>query len=108
VGCLNQEVDRLSEAEGEAQERLWRLEDEITGLQTITYGAQAVCERMADVMRDFPTLDAGERKRWAESSIAGGAVKEKDLAPEAAGVLTDDADWRLPPGAQIRHVASLD
>jgi len=36
VGYLNSEVDRLAEAEGAAQERLWTLEDQINGLELAT------------------------------------------------------------------------
>ena len=34
---LNSEVDRLTEAEGVARERLWSLEDQITGLEVAAY-----------------------------------------------------------------------
>ncbi len=45
-----------------------------------TYNATAVCERMADVVREFPNLDDGERELWAESWIAGVEVKKKEAA----------------------------
>ena len=80
VGYLNSEVDRLAEAEGAAQERLWTLEDQINGLELATYNAQGVCERMASVLQEFPNLDAGERRLWAQCWIADVAVKNKEVA----------------------------
>ena len=79
VGYLNSEVDRLSEAEGAAQERLWTLEDQINGLELATYNAQGVCDRMAVVVREFPNLDAGERRLWAQCWIGDVAVKNKEV-----------------------------
>jgi chromosome segregation ATPase len=74
VGYLNSEVDRLAEAEGAAQERLWSLEDQINGLELATYNAQGVCKRMASVLHEFPNLDAGERRLWAQCWIEDVAV----------------------------------
>jgi hypothetical protein len=79
MGYLNSEVDRLAEAEGVAQERLWTLEDQINGLELATYNAQGVCNRMAAVVQEFPKLDAGERRLWAQCWIEDVTVKNKEV-----------------------------
>ena len=44
IGFINSQVDRLSEQEGQVQERLWAVEEEIAALQTVTYNAQEICD----------------------------------------------------------------
>jgi hypothetical protein len=79
VGYLNSVVDRLAEAEGAAQERPWSLEDQINGLELATYNAQGGCERMAAVVQEFPNLDMGERRLWAQCWIEDVAAKNKEV-----------------------------
>jgi hypothetical protein len=69
----------LAEAQGAAQERLWSLEDQINGPELATYKAPGARERMASVLHEFPSLDAGERRRWAQCWIEDVAVKEKEV-----------------------------
>ena len=73
-------VCRLSEQEGQVQERLWGLEDEIATLQTLTYNAQEICDRLTEFMRTFPTLMDCERKLLDDSLITEVALKHKEVA----------------------------
>jgi chromosome segregation ATPase len=80
ISFINLQVDRLSEQEGQAQERLWALEDEINALQTATYNAQQICDQLAELVRAFPTFTDGERKLMVDSLIAEVALKHKEVA----------------------------
>ena len=80
VGFINSQVDRLSDQEGQVQERLWALEDKIAALQTVTYNAHEICDQLAEFVRAFPSLADGERKLVVESLIAEVAVKNKEVA----------------------------
>ena len=73
-------VCRLSEQEGQVQERLWGLEDEIATLQTLTYNAQEICDQLSEFERNFPTLTDGERKLVVDSLITEVALKHKEVA----------------------------
>ncbi len=79
VGFINSQVDRLSEQEGQAQERLWAVEDEINTVQTLTYNAQEICDQLKDFVSAFPTLSDGERKLLIDSLITEVAVRNKEV-----------------------------
>jgi site-specific DNA recombinase len=90
IGFVNNQVDRLSEQEGQVQERLWALEDEIAALQTVTYNAQEICDQLTEFVRAFPTLSDGERRLVVDSLIREVALKHKEVAvcltPPLAGL----------------------
>ena len=80
VAFVNGQVDRLSEEESRVQEHLWAVEDEIRGIQAMTYSAEAICDRLAEVVEAFPTLTDGERRLLLDSLIAEVVVKNKEVA----------------------------
>ena len=80
IAFVNGQVDRLSEQESRVQERLWAVEDEIRGIQATTYSAEAICDRLAEVVEAFPTLTDGERRLLLDSLIAEVVVKNKEVA----------------------------
>ncbi len=90
VAFVNGQVDRLSEQESRVQERLWAAEDEIRGIQTTTYSAEAICDRLAEIVGAFPTLTDGERRLLVDSLIAEVVVKNKEvvvtLTPPLSGL----------------------
>ena len=69
----------MSEQEGQVQERLWGLEDEIATLQTLTYNAQEICDQFAEFVRAFPTLMDCERKLLDDSLITVVDLKHKEV-----------------------------
>ena len=77
---MNGQVDRLSEQESRVQERLWAAEDEIRGIQALTYSAEAICDRLAEIVGAFPTLTDGERRLLVDSLIAEVSLKHKEVA----------------------------
>ena len=80
IAFVNSQVDRLSEQESRVQERLWATEDEIRSVQATTYSAEAICDRLAEVVGAFPTLTDGERRLLLDSLIAEVVVKNKEVA----------------------------
>ncbi len=90
IGFINNQVDRLSEQEGQVQERLWALEDEIAALQTVTYNSQEICDQLAEFVRVFPSLTDGERRLVVDSLISEVVLKHKEVAvtltPPLAGL----------------------
>jgi len=80
VAFVNGQVDLLSEQESRIQERLWAVEDEIRGIQALTYNAEAICDRLAEMVEAFPTLTDGERRLLVDSLIAEVVVKNKEVA----------------------------
>jgi hypothetical protein len=55
-------VHRLPEQEGQVQEILWALENEIASLQILTYNAQEICAQLDEFVCFFPTRTDGERR----------------------------------------------
>jgi len=102
-------VCRLSEQEGQVQERLWGLEDEIATLQTLTYNAQEICDRLTEFMRTFPTLMDCERKLLDDSLITEVALKHKEVAvcltPPLVGL--GFVSPELAPKEEKRNVTEL-
>jgi site-specific DNA recombinase len=79
VAFVNGQVDRLSEQESRVQERLWAVEDEIRGIQAMTYSAEAICDRLAEIVGAFPTLTDGERRLLIDSLIVEVVLKHKEV-----------------------------
>ena len=79
IGFINSQVDHLSEQEGQVQERLWAVEDEINAVQNLTYNAQEICDQLSEFVRVFPTLTDGERKLLVDSLIQEVVLKHKEV-----------------------------
>lgn len=83
----------MSEQEGQVQERLWALEDEINTLQTTTCNAQEICERLGEFVTSFSNLTDGERKLLIDSLILEVVVvKNEEVAVSVTPLL---AGWGL-------------
>jgi len=69
VRFINAQIEELSEKETRLQEQQWALEDQINELQKQTYDAGVIADQPKEFVRNFPQLQAGERKLLVDSLI---------------------------------------
>ena len=66
---VNAQIDELCEQETRLQEQQWALEDQINELQKDSYNAEAITSQLKEFVRNFPQLQAGERKLLVDALI---------------------------------------
>jgi len=66
---INAQIEELSEKETRLQEQQWALEDQINELQKQSYDAAGIAGQLKDFVRNFPQLQAGERKLLIDDLI---------------------------------------